>query len=135
GGVGRTGATMTRTRETTLGTHLCYLSASKLDSSAGALSQMDVRTVDGEGIGDLDGVLIDPAARRILYYVIALRRRFGCRRYLLPADAPVQVESAGKALRFGIVLPALESCQEFRKGDVRDFSDTDVVTAMFARTA
>ena len=126
---------MTPTREGTVGTHLCYLNASKVDSPAGALSQMDVQTVDGEDIGDLDGVLIDPAARRIRYYVIGLRRWFGRRRYLLPADAPAQLESARKALRFRIELPALESCREFRKGDVREFSDGDVLTAIFAAIA
>jgi hypothetical protein len=126
---------MTRTLRGTVATHLRYLNASKVDSPAGALSEMEVQTDAGEGIGDLDGVLIDPAARRISYYVIALRRWVGHRRCLLPADAPAQLEGAGKALRFCINLPALESCQEFRKGDVREFSDGDLVSAMFARIA
>ena len=113
----------------TVGTDLCYLNASKVESPAGALGHLDVQTEDGEQIGALDGVLIEPTARRIRYYVVALSRRFGRRRYLLPADAPAQLDS--KALRFLDPL-ALQSCREFRTGDVREFSDTDVLSAMFA---
>jgi PRC-barrel domain len=123
---------MTGTPEVTFGTHLCYLNASKVDSPAGALAHLDVQTENGEEVGALDGVLIEPTARRIRYYVIALGRRFGRRRYLLPADATAQLEDGNKALRFRIDLPSLKSCREFRNGDVREFSDTDVLSAMFA---
>jgi hypothetical protein len=123
---------MPRSQQITPGAQLCYLDASKVDSPAGALSQMDVQTVDGQDVGELDGVLIEPAARRIRYYVIAIGRKLGRRRYLLPADAQAQLESAGKALRFRIDLPGLKSCQEFRRGDAREFSDTDMLSAMFA---
>src|SRR5262245_23536856 len=123
---------MTGTPDGTIGTHLCYLNASKVESPAGALAHLDVQTEDGEEIGALDGVLIEPTARRIRYYVVALGRRFGKRRYLLPADAPAQLEGESKALRFGIDLSAIKSCREFRKGDVREFSDTDVLSAIFA---
>lgn len=122
-------------REGTVGSHLCYLDASKVDSPVGALSQMVVQTVDGKNIGGLDGVLIDTVARTVRYYVIAVRQWFGGRRYLLPADAPAQLERTRRALRFGIDLPGLKSCLEFRRGDVREFSDEDVVSAKFARTA
>ena len=126
---------MTGTPDGTIGTHLCYLNASKVDSPVGALAHLDVQTEDGEEVGALDGVLIEPTARCIRYYVIALGRRFGRRRYLLPADASAQIEGDSKALRFGIGLSALKSCREFRKGDVREFSDNDLVSAMFATTA
>jgi hypothetical protein len=124
---------MTSGNEGGVGTHLRYLDASRIDSPAGTLSHVDVESVDGEDIGDLDGVLIDPAARCIRYYVVALRRRLGRRRYLLPADEPAQLEPGRKALRFLINSRALRSFQEFRKDDVREFSDLDLVNAMFAR--
>jgi hypothetical protein len=102
----------------------------------GALSQMDVETVDGEQIGDVDGVLIDPAARCIRFYVIAARRRWlGRRRYLLPADQPALLEREGRVLRFEIDETALKSCQEFRNQEVPEFSDMDLVSAIFAKTA
>ena len=123
---------MTGSLESTLGTNLCYLNAAKVDGPAGALGHLDVQTADGQEVGELDGVLIEPAARRIRYYVIALGRRFGRRRYLLSADAQAQLETGSNALRFRIDLSALKACQEFRKGDVREFSDTDVLSAMFA---
>ena len=123
---------MRGTADGTIDTHLCYLNASKVESPVGALGHMDVQTEDGSPIGALDGVLIESTARRIRYYVIALRKKLGKRRFLLPADAPAQIESGSKSLRFGINQSALESCREFRKGDVREFSDMDVLTAMFA---
>jgi hypothetical protein len=116
-------------------TNLRYLDASRVDSPAGALSQMDVETVDGEQIGDLDGVLIDPAARCIRFYVIARHRWLGRRRYLLPADQPALVERDGRALRFEIDETALKSCQEFRNQQVPEFSDTDLISTIFAKTA
>ena len=123
---------MTGSLEGTIGTHLCYLNAANVDGPAGALGHLDVQTADGQEVGELDGVLIEPAARRIRYYVIALGRRLGRRRYLLSAEAQAQLETGSKALRFRIDLSALKSCQEFRKGDVREFSDTDALSAMFA---
>ena len=126
---------MTNPHEATIGNHLRYLDASKVDSPAGALSGIDVRTEDGKNIGGFDGVLIDPAARCIRYYVVTLRRWFGGRRFLLPADSPAQLETTRKALRFTIDLPTLESCREFRRGEVGNFSDVDLLSAMFARTA
>ena len=68
---------MPRSQQITPGAQLCYLDASKVDSPAGALSQMDVQTDDGQDVGELDGVLIEPAARRIRYYVIAIGRKSG----------------------------------------------------------
>jgi hypothetical protein len=123
---------MTTMDEGTLGTHLRYLDASKINSPAGSLSDIDVESEDGKEMGDLDGVLIDPAARRIRYYVVALRKRLGRRRYLLPADEPAQLEPDRKTLRFRI-NSAIESFPEFRKSDVRDFTEFDMVNAMFAR--
>jgi sporulation protein YlmC with PRC-barrel domain len=117
-------------------TNLRYLNASRVDSPVGALSQMDVATVDGEQIGDVDGVLIDPAARCVRFYVIAARRRWlGRRRYLLPADQPALLERDGRVLRFEIDETALKSCQEFRNQEVPEFSDMDLVSAIFAKTA
>jgi hypothetical protein len=58
---------MTGTPDGTIGTHLCYLNASKVESPVGALAQLEVQTEDGKEVGALDGVLIEPTARRIRY--------------------------------------------------------------------
>lgn len=117
-------------------TQLRYLDASRVDSPSGALSQVGVETADGEQIGGVDGVLIDPAARRICFYVIAFRRWLGRpRRYLLPADQPAVLEPHRKALRLQIGQAALQACQEFRNQTVPAFSDDDLLSAVFARTA
>ena len=112
---------MTGSLEGTIGTHLCYLNTANVDGPAGALGHLDVQTVDGQEVGELDGVLIEPAARRIRYYVIALGRRFGRRRYLLSAEAPAQLETGSKALRFRIDLSALNPARSSERATSASF--------------
>ena len=126
---------MTDLGEDSIDAHLRYLDASKVESPVGLLSQVEVETVNGEQLGDLDGVLIDPTARRIRYYVITPPRRLRQRRYLLPAEEPAQLQPDRKVLRFQIEPPVLRSCPEFRKNAVDEFSDEDLLDAMFAKTA
>ena len=122
--------------EENVDTQLRYLDASRVNSPAGVLSQMDVETIDGAPVGAVDGILIDPAARRIRFYVIALRQWLGRRRrFLLPADQPALLEPERKALRLQVDQTALQSCVEFRNQTVPEFSDADLLSAMFARTA
>ena len=123
---------MTGATEENAGTHLRYLNASKIESPVGVLSHLDVETVDGEPIGDLDGVLIDPDARCIRYYVVKPRRRLVRRRYLLAADQPAVLEPDRKALRFQIAEPGLQCLPEFKNDDIPEFSDNDLLSVMFA---
>lgn len=113
--------------------HLCYLDASQVQSPAGELSTLDLQSVNGEPLGNLQGVLIDPGARRLRYFVVESPGWFRRRRYLVSADRPACVESGLGALRLDVAARDLARCEEFDAGAVREFSEEDAVTAMFAQ--
>ena len=112
-------------------TNLCYLSASRVKSPAGALSELELRTPEDSKLGTVDGVLIDPAARRVCYYAIGTQKLFGRRRYLVPADRPAQLEPERRTLRLQLSADELAQCPRLEANRVREFSDDDLLTAMF----
>lgn len=115
--------------------HLCYLEASKLESSAGDLAGRAVRTQGDETLGTLDGVLIDPTRRRLRYYVVEDRGLLRSRRYLLSADLPIRVESEGQTLRIDAQKTDVTLSDEFDLRTVRAYSSEDALDAMFSRVA
>lgn len=123
---------MTSTERERPGSNLRYLSASKVASPAGALSELELRTPEDSKLGTLDGVLIDPAARRVCYYAVGRSRLFGRRRYLVPADRLPQLELDRGTLRVQLSAQELERCPQLDPGRVREFSDDDMLTAVFA---
>ena len=112
---------------------LCYLKASKVEGPAGDLGGLAVQTQSDKTLGKLDGVLIDPAQRRLLYYVVETPGLFRSRRYLLSADVPVRVEPENQRLRVDAQNPDAALSDEFDLRTVRPFSSEDVVDAMFSR--
>jgi PRC-barrel domain len=112
---------------------LCFLSASKVESPAGELSGMTLRTADDLELGSLDGVLIDPVERRLRFYVIESPGWFRSRRYLLPADCLAQLEREQMTLRVHLQKSQVTGCEEFESGAVREFSDDDLMDALFGR--
>jgi hypothetical protein len=113
---------------------LCYLNASKVLSPAGGLSRVDLRSPDNKLLGDLDGVIIEPAERRLRYFVVTSPGWFRRRRYLVPADAAPQIDTKSRTLRLDVNPADLCACEEF-DDRLREFSDDDLITATFARTA
>jgi hypothetical protein len=83
---------MTRIERERTDSNLRYLSASKVASPAGVLSELELRTPEDSKLGTVDGVLIDPEARRVCYYAVGRSRLFDNRRYLVPADRLPQLE-------------------------------------------
>ena len=121
---------MTSTEKERTDSKLRYLSASKVASPAGVLSELELRTPEDSKLGTVDGVLIDPAARRVCYYAVGTSRLFGRRRYLVPADRLPQLERG--TLRVQLSPQELERCPQLDPGRVREFSDDDMLTAVFA---
>lgn len=109
---------------------LRYLDAQRVRCPLGTLADLALRSEDDEKLGAIEGVLIDPAQRRVLYYVVESPGWFRARRYLLPADAPARVHSQDRVLRFGAPAAALER-REFDPESTPEFSDDDLLTAMF----
>lgn len=110
---------------------LRYLDAEHLRCSCGVLDGLEVRTADDESLGHLDGVLLDPAQRRVCYLVVHSSGLLRTRRYLLPVDAAPHVEADSGILRVEANAHEVERAR-FDLRDVRPFSPEDVVTAMFA---
>jgi len=112
---------------------LSYLDASKVISPAGALSELDVLSTEGRRLGNIEGVVIDAAARHVRFLFVRSAGWLGRREYLVKADQLGQIE--GKALRLfadlkNAVVHGLDVAA------LRKFSDDDLLAAIFApRTA
>jgi sporulation protein YlmC with PRC-barrel domain len=113
------------------GSELSYLDASKVTSPAGALSELDVLSAEGRRLGSIEGVVIDAAARRVRYLSVRLSGWFGRRRYIVAADQLGQIEGERKALRLRVDLRH-EAVPGLDAGALREFSDDDLVAALFA---
>ncbi len=108
---------------------LCYLEASKVDSRAGALSELALVTTEGEPIGRIAGVVIESAARRVRYYDV---RATGWRRrhYLVKADQLAQIDSQKGVLR--LLCTDIAEVYDFDAEGLHRFSDADLLAAVFS---
>jgi PRC-barrel domain len=113
---------------------LRYLEADHVESPIGSLGHLELCTMDDEKLGVLDGVLIDPAARRLRYFVVKSSGWFSRGRYILSADDVARVEADQHILRIDAPAAALPR-ESFDPGTVREFSDEDVITALFPSNA
>ncbi|MEO5741525.1 MAG: PRC-barrel domain-containing protein [Vicinamibacterales bacterium] len=113
---------------------LSYLESSKVSSPAGALSELDVLSAEGQRLGRIEGVVIDAGARRVLYLSVRSSGWFGRGRYLVHADQLGQVDEEHKALRLCVNLRD-EAVQGLNAAALRRFSDEDVLAAMFPTRA
>jgi hypothetical protein len=113
---------------------LRYLEAGNVQCPAGNLSECRVVTADAESLGNVSGVLISPATRRCEYFVINTPGLFSQRRLLLPVDAGAVVDDEPHSLRLTARKDELH-LQTFTPSSVRQFSDEDMITAMFTRDA
>jgi len=113
---------------------LRYLEADNVSYPAGNLAGLRVMTADAEPLGNVSGVLINPANRRCEYFVIESRGLFSHRRFLLPVDAGAVVQDEPPSLRITARKDELD-LQTFAPSSVPDFSDDDLLTALFTRDA
>ena len=113
---------------------LRYLEADSVNCPTGSLADFSVVTADAEALGHVSGVLISPATRRCEYFVIESPGLFSRRRFLLPVDAGAVLEDDPKSLRLPVRKDELD-LQAFTMNSVPEFSDDDLLTAMFTRDA
>ena len=113
---------------------LSYLDASKVSSPAGVLSELDVLSAEGQRLGNIEGVVIDAAARHVRYLSVRSTGWFGGRRYLVPADQLGQILEERKAIRLRGDLRE-EAVHGVDAAALRRFSDDDLLAAMFAPRA
>jgi hypothetical protein len=107
---------------------LRFLENSRLDSPLVELH--DVRTEAGIKIGTFDGVIIDPAQRRVRFLVVD-RGRFFHERCLIPMPA-ARVDAEHHSLSIDVDDADPQEWQRFDPVTFPRFSDDDLLTAMFA---
>ena len=110
-------------------TRLRYLSADHVEGPRSTFERFEVRNVDDEKIGRLDGVLVDPPARRMRYLVVDVGT-FRHRLHLVPLEA-TRVDHDAHALRVDMERDDMASAPPFDPHTVVRFSDEDLLTAMF----
>ena len=110
---------------------LCYLDASKVQTSIGDLDGVNVCDAADEELGSLKGVLIEAAARRVRYFVVEAAGRSRTHCYLVAADDPVSVQADRRTLRVDSNGADLIRSGEFQIDSVRPYSDDDLMAAMF----
>jgi hypothetical protein len=113
---------------------LRYLEADNVRCPAGNLAEFRVVTADAESLGSVSGVLISPATRRCEYFVIESAGLFSNRRFLLPVEAGAMLQDQPKRLKLAARKDELD-LQTFTPRSVPQFSDDDLVTALFAKDA
>lgn len=109
---------------------LRYLEAEQVQHPLGTLAGLSMFTEENEKLGSLEGVLVEPASRRIRYFVVERSGMFRDRRYLLDADMPASIDVDDRKLR---VMANESDLERFDLRSVQSFSAEDAVDAMFAR--
>ena len=111
--------------------NLCYLPACDVELPEGRLDGIDLCSLDDRKLGTVEGVLIDPAERRLRYFVVQSGNWMSRKRYLLSADEATHLESEEGVLRVDVEAHDPWR-QAFDAASVRSFSDDDVLTAIFS---
>jgi hypothetical protein len=100
---------------------LCYLDAMHLEGPLPEFDGAEVRTSSDRKIGHLDGIVVDPAARRVRYLVVDTAKSPGRHRYLVPVDA-TRVDVKHRALCVEVDRTDLARCEEFDADAFSHFS-------------
>jgi hypothetical protein len=111
-------------------TDLRYLDAGNVEHGSGTMQGIQMCTEDDEQLGSFAGVLVEPASRRVRYFVVERPSVLRRRRYLLDADTLATLDET--TLR---VQAHAEDLERFDLRTVQSFSDEDLITTMFAPSA
>ena len=111
-------------------TELRYLPAQQVGHPSGTLAGVTLCTPEGRELGELAGMVVDPAERRARYMVVSRPGRDRTRRYQLSADTPTVLDAAHKTL---CVEADEDDLERFDARAVPEFCDQDLLTALFGR--
>ena len=111
---------------------LRYLDADQVQHPSGTLEGVTVWGATDEKLGAISGVLVEPASRRVRYFVVKRGAALLPRRYVLAADTPAVLEAGDQKLR---ILLDVDRLERFDARQVERFSEEDAITAMFAHPA
>lgn len=113
---------------------LSFLPAAHVDSPVGPLAELELCGHEDEKVGTFDGVLIDPMARRVRYYVVKPAGLWPGRRFLLPVESTISVERDARVARLETPSEA-HGVLPFDPRRAKPFSEDDLLEAMFGSTA
>ncbi len=111
---------------------LRYLDADQVEHPSGTFAGVKVCGSDDQPLGAISGVLVEPASRRVRYFVVERRAALFPRRYKLAADTPAVLEANDQTLR---ILSDVDDLERFDARQVERFSEEDAITAMFSQPA
>lgn len=111
---------------------LRYLDAGQVVHPSGTLAGVEIRTQHDETLGSLEGVLLEPARRRIRYFVVERVAWLASRLYLLPADRFATVSRRDGRIQ---VEANRDEMERFDPASVMRFSDEDLIDTIFAPSA
>jgi hypothetical protein len=112
---------------------LCYLEASRVLGPTGLLAALDVRTRRDQRVGTIDGVVIDPAERKLRFFVVEPSGSVNHRRILLPVEAAGAVAHEGGTLRIELESGDMATLDEFDMADFREFTAEDAIAPTLSR--
>jgi hypothetical protein len=110
---------------------LRFLDADHVKHPSGTFAGLGLYSQDDHKLGAILGVLVEPASRRVRYFVVERRVALLPRKYVLRADTQASLEAGDRKLR----VFATEDDLERFETQVERFSEEDAITAMFARPA
>ena len=110
--------------------HLRYLDAKSVDTPAGRLGHAPLFSPTNETIGRLDGILFDPLARQVRYYVVASTSWLSPRHYLLPLTT-ARLDRDRHGVEVDVDADDLSRLQQVEPRALPRYSDDDLVAALF----
>jgi len=117
--------------ESPAGSALRYVDAARLQIADADLRRADFRGTRDQKIGTLEGVMIDPAARRLRFFVVKSHGWFTSRRFLLPVEWPARIDAGRNALCVDLDSDDLAQFEEFERMAAPAHSDDDLIESMF----
>jgi hypothetical protein len=114
-----------------MNSNLRYLAAARVDTPMGGLRDAVVLSQTDEELGRLNGILVDPTQRRLCYFVVESGHWPSRRQHLVPADF-ARMKPNRKALYLDVEADRFGEYEECRSDRLTEFSDDDLLAAMFA---
>lgn len=115
----------------TSGSRLRYVDASHVEATDLDLAGFDVITEAGKRLGEFDGLIVDPPARRIHFLVVQRGSLFGQRRVLVPMSV-ARLDRDHRAVEVDVTSSA--DCPAFDAEEFAPLSDEDMLAALFGRS-
>jgi hypothetical protein len=112
---------------------LCYLDAADVRGPLPSWDGVALRNHADEEIGQLDGIVIDPAGRHVHYLIVSATGMFRRHQYLLPFH-PTRLDVEHQSLCVDLPKTALKQCEKFERAEFRRYSAEDLFSALFPDT-